>query len=49
MEIFDNLENCTGCLYDLTDFSRQVLQIQCDLIYEKMLTAFTDKNITEFK
>lgn len=49
MKESETFENCSGCLYDLTDFSRQVLQLEIDLEYENMLTCFNNKNLSCFE
>lgn len=45
----DEFENCSTCMYDLTDFHRQFYQIQGDFVYEKMLDSFNDKNLDDFR
>ncbi|XP_050299995.1 alpha-N-acetylglucosaminidase isoform X1 [Anthonomus grandis grandis] len=45
----NNLKDSPGYLHDLVDLTRQVLQDNGDIYYNRLVTAFKDKNITEFQ
>ncbi|XP_066253772.1 alpha-N-acetylglucosaminidase [Euwallacea similis] len=49
LQASDNLKDSPGYLHDLVDLTRQVLQENGDLYYNKLISAFNDKNITEFQ
>ncbi|KAH1028716.1 hypothetical protein HUJ05_002046 [Dendroctonus ponderosae] len=45
----DNLKDSPGYLHDVVDVTRQVLQNNGDIYYNKLVEAFTAKNISEFQ
>lgn len=45
----DSLNGSAGYLHDLVDLTRQVLQNNGDIYYNKMIAAFNAGNITEFE
>ncbi|KAJ8976546.1 hypothetical protein NQ317_011809 [Molorchus minor] len=44
----DNLKSSPAFLHDLVDITRQVLQVNGDIYYNKLISAFKDKNSDEF-
>ncbi|CAG9765501.1 unnamed protein product [Ceutorhynchus assimilis] len=45
----DNLKNSPGYLHDLVDLTRQVLQDNGDIYYEKLVKTFRNKDLIEFQ
>jgi len=45
----DTLSGSAGYLHDLVDLTRQVLQNNGDIYYNKLVAAFNAGNITEFE
>lgn len=45
----DNYKDSPGYLHDLVDLTRQVLQANGDIYYNKLILAFQNKNVTEFQ
>ena len=42
-------QNSTLYNYDVVDLTRQVLQLTADIIYPRIIDAFTKDNITQFR
>ncbi|XP_076252647.1 N-acetyl-alpha-glucosaminidase isoform X2 [Rhynchophorus ferrugineus] len=45
----DNLKDSPGYLHDLVDVTRQVLQANGDIYYDKLIDTFNAKNTTDFQ
>lgn len=45
----DNLKDSPAYLHDVVDLTRQVLQVNGDIYYNKLVEAFRKKNINEFE